>query len=615
MEPGECLAGGVEGALERGDADGVLGRGGTDGGLVRGICNGTPPGGVAAWLIIVRSSAGAVGVPGSAALAAYIVGAVPLTALGDAGPVGPSAMMVGELGCAMGCRALARWVREPNGCDATGGVLAEATGRTEGAGKPNMVREPCLGTPPGASGTARPHAPHSVAVAATAIPQNGHGRFGTLIFLHNHGTASVRVGQTNIVCNGVRRRSGPIPQQLLSFDEAVLRATDADTGASALLAAGHLVMSRSLKYHRPRSAFCLEGHCAGCCARIDGQPNMRLCQVPAREMHAASTQNALRVGSTDVLEIADWFFADGLDHHTLMTSTRLGNFVAERVVRQLSGVGKLPTESAAYLPPEQRTCDVCVVGGGAAGLAVAEALGDVTVLVIDDQLTPGGSWHGEKSVAPHASANVLSRTTLLGAMVDERRTLIASSPTRLVRIQAEHVVWATGGTPQLVPFGNNDRPGVMATRAVGRLFFQHHIVPGDAICFVETMPTPPTLLRALASEGVHIECVAAADVAHVTGTEWVQAVVLTDGRVIDCDLVGISTPAAPASEGPRQFGAQVRFDAASGGFVVITDAEGRTNAANHWAVGDVCGYVGPVRAAAAGTALGRRLRAIVRGAA
>jgi sarcosine oxidase subunit alpha len=50
-------------------------------------------------------------------------------------------------------------------------------------------------------------------------------------------------------------------------------ASDArDTGASALIAAGELMTSRSAKYRRPRGAYCLLGDCGTCWGRVDGQP-------------------------------------------------------------------------------------------------------------------------------------------------------------------------------------------------------------------------------------------------------------------------------------------------------------------------------------------------------
>ena len=74
---------------------------------------------------------------------------------------------------------------------------------------------------------------------------------------------------------------------------------------------------------------------------------------------------------------------------------------------------------------------------------------------------------------------------------------------------------------------------------------------------------------------------------------------------LDDDVIAAGALPAPASELPRQHGAQVRFDPGAGGFRVITDGDGRC-APGVWAAGDVTGYQGPQAAARAGAAVGRR---------
>ena len=62
-------------------------------------------------------------------------------------------------------------------------------------------------------------------------------------------------------------------------DTAVRAYTD-ESIAAAALASSTRVLSRSLKYHRPRTFFCFEGHCSGCLVRLDGVPNLRACLAP-----------------------------------------------------------------------------------------------------------------------------------------------------------------------------------------------------------------------------------------------------------------------------------------------------------------------------------------------
>ena len=92
--------------------------------------------------------------------------------------------------------------------------------------------------------------------------------------------------------------------------------------AVALFASGVRVLSRSIKYHRPRAFFCLEGHCGACLMRVDGLPNTRSCLEPCHEGQVLRGQNAFPASDLDVLGAVDWLFPEGMDHHTLMTGSK-----------------------------------------------------------------------------------------------------------------------------------------------------------------------------------------------------------------------------------------------------------------------------------------------------
>ena len=78
-------------------------------------------------------------------------------------------------------------------------------------------------------------------------------------------------------------------------------AWEGDTIASAMLAAGVDVFSRSFKYHRPRGLLCCEGHCPNCMMGVDGSPNVRACTEPARAGMKVIHQNAWPSPEFDVL--------------------------------------------------------------------------------------------------------------------------------------------------------------------------------------------------------------------------------------------------------------------------------------------------------------------------
>ena len=61
--------------------------------------------------------------------------------------------------------------------------------------------------------------------------------------------------------------------------DASVRAFPDESIAAAAIASGTRVLARSLKYHRPRTFFCFEGHCSGCLVRLSGVPNQRASQA------------------------------------------------------------------------------------------------------------------------------------------------------------------------------------------------------------------------------------------------------------------------------------------------------------------------------------------------
>jgi sarcosine oxidase, subunit alpha len=413
----------------------------------------------------------------------------------------------------------------------------------------------------------------------------------------------------------------------LSVDGKSTRGFDRESVAAAAFASGVRVMSRSLKYHRPRTFFCLEGHCGGCLVRIDGVPNLRACQTRCASGQEVEGQNAYPSAELDLFGAVDFLFPRGMDHHTLMTGSSILNNLASKVVRQLSGLGRLPAKPGAFadLPPAARAdVDVCVIGGGPSGLAAATAAAaNARTLLVDDQLELGGSLLADPRFGPAEAARRIAAARAAGVDLHPASTAIAfypedggvlavASPHQLLCVRARQWVWATGGYAVNLLFADNDRPGVMAARAVGRLLVQHGVIAGDRICVVEGPGMKDyvgVLVAALAAAGAEATAVDGDAVERARGRGWVTSIELAGRQRIDCDVVAVAALPAPASDGARQQGCAVRLDPARGGFAVQVDEHGHTTADDVWACGDVCGFVGPSRAGAIGAEVGARAAA------
>jgi sarcosine oxidase subunit alpha len=181
----------------------------------------------------------------------------------------------------------------------------------------------------------------------------------------------------------------------IRFDGVPVVADRGEPIAVALIAAGHLALARSPKFHRPRGPSCLRAACDGCLARVDGMPNIMTCRVPCAEGTHIETQNVVGSRETDLLRMTDWFFPEGMNHHELFAGIPGLRGILQGFARRVAGLGKLPTSDQpdpAERGTARRDVDALVVGAGPAGMAAAVELARAgrRVEVIEDDLSWGG---------------------------------------------------------------------------------------------------------------------------------------------------------------------------------------------------------------------------------
>ena len=268
-----------------------------------------------------------------------------------------------------------------------------------------------------------------------------------------------------------------------TFDDRPISALAGQTIAAALYAAGVRVFSRSFKYHRPRGLFCVSGDCPNCLMQVDGRPNVRTCIEPAREGQVVQHQNAWPGLGFDVLRVLDKMdrrFPVGFYYKRYYKSWSWPLF--ERLARKIAGLGRVDVTRVPELETdiEHLHADICVVGGGPAGLAAAVEASEAgaSVLLLDRQPRLGGHllYDGVElpeiqpladALRANARARILTATAAFGLY--EGNLLGAFQGNRLLKIRAKQIIICTGGREHSIVFHNNDLPGIFLARGVQRL--------------------------------------------------------------------------------------------------------------------------------------------------
>ncbi len=401
-----------------------------------------------------------------------------------------------------------------------------------------------------------------------------------------------------------------------TFDGAPVSAYEGDTIASALLASGRHVLSRSFKYHRPRGELCGCGQCANSLMQVDGAPGVRACATPVLAGMRVEHQNAWPSLDLDLMsaagKLASPFMPVGFYYKTFIRPRRLWP-VYEKALRHAAGLGRLPKrqqERRWRTEYRRRHCDVLVIGGGIAGLCAALRAAQLgaDVVLCDEDLEPGGAQLAEggsermRELAAQAQAagvEILSRGCALGCFDG---LVPVWQGDVLHQVRARQHVAATGAIEQPLIFPENDLPGIMLAGGARRLAALYALAPGTAAVLACVGDAGLEAALALHAAGVRIEAVAdlrpdahelptgtrvveagiallsGASVVHAVGRRGVKRVTLArigrDGAAVpgseqelECDLLAVSGGFVPASSLLLQAGARASYDETAGRFL------------------------------------------------
>ena len=311
------------------------------------------------------------------------------------------------------------------------------------------------------------------------------------------------------------------------FDGKRIVAHPGDTIASALMAAGQVVFSRSFKYHRPRGLLCCSGHCPNCLVQIGDEPNVRSCQRPAEPGLEVISQNSWPSLKYDLLSLSQKisrFMPAGFYYKTFIRPQSMWPLY-EKFLRNAAGLGKVDERSVPAPADKQFLyADVVVVGGGPSGIAAAQAAAEAgsRVILFDENQALGGHLRYRRGGVDAASASDLEaridslvedervelhlETAVVGLYEDNWMAAVRGS--RLYKIRAASIVVATGAHEVPPVFDNNDRPGVMLGSGIQRLLHLYGVVPGKRAVVVTANDDGWQVAADLMAAGVEIAAVA-----------------------------------------------------------------------------------------------------------
>ncbi|MCF7935130.1 MAG: NAD(P)/FAD-dependent oxidoreductase [Synergistales bacterium] len=298
-----------------------------------------------------------------------------------------------------------------------------------------------------------------------------------------------------------------------------------------------------------------------------------------------------------------------------------------------------------------RQTEVLVIGGGPAGLsaAVEAAKLGAEVTVVDSDLRLGGQLIKQThkffgSREEHAGTRgykigdilfdeleglkdkvtILSNCTATGYYKEDGVVSCTIGEDEYFRMKPRKVIVATGAQERLIPFPNNDMPGVYGAGAVQTLMNVYGVLPGDRVLMVGAGNIGLIVSYQLMQAGVDIAGVVEAmpkvggywvhaakirrlgvpiylrhTVSEAYGEGIVEGAVIQeinenfqpvgDPKNIDCDIICMAVGLTPTCELLWQADAEMRFVPQLCGYVPLRSDDMRTSNPDFWVAGDAAG--------------------------
>ena len=308
-------------------------------------------------------------------------------------------------------------------------------------------------------------------------------------------------------------RINPAQKISLNYKRKIYQGIGGDTIATALYANGIRIFSRSLKYHRPRGLYSLDGECSNTRMEINGIPNVCTENTLLKNGMTIKAQNVIGTAENDLMgfmDRLDWAMPAGFYYRTMHKPAPIWP-IALKQVRKAAGLGKISPDFQMKGKYEEiyPKADVCVIGGGPAGMSAAltAAKQGLRVILLESRPWLGGFFDYRaaeysngihlferarelaKTVSETPNIRRFIHTAMVGAYNNNLITAFQVGgesdhfDERYIEIRADSVVVATGCIERPLLFENNERPGVMQISCAHRLARTYGLLPGEKAVF------------------------------------------------------------------------------------------------------------------------------------
>jgi thioredoxin reductase/bacterioferritin-associated ferredoxin len=269
-----------------------------------------------------------------------------------------------------------------------------------------------------------------------------------------------------------------------------IRAYEGETIAAVLTAVGIRQIRHAPQLKDPRGLYCCMGSCYSCLVTVNGLPNERAC----------------------------------------VTSVQAG----QQITLQ-EGFGRPDMASPDATPARlvRREVPLVIIGGGPGGLsaAIAAANAGVKVLVIDENLQPGGQIYRQlpetfQALEPERlGADYVDGRSLLKKVQDlsdtitiwndalvwsvfESNQLAIARRNELILLDAKAIVVATGACERPMPVPGWTLPGTMTAGGAQVLLKSQRVRPGRRVLFAGSGPLQLVVANQMLDAGIDVVAVA-----------------------------------------------------------------------------------------------------------